>query len=140
MKKFFSIVLFALLVGLSFTPSVSANEPNNQTKEIVVIKEFSEKGLRQEMWVWASLEEELNAAQSGWVPVVPPVDAENAINLAVKNINTYISLINNKKHLNEAEKLAEDFIKIDGTNKIVGEYVKKLLEVRKAFLIANEMI
>lgn len=139
MKKFLGIVLFAFFISLSLTPAVTGNELNNQTK-VTIIKEFSEKGLRQEMWVWASLEEELNAAQSGWVPVVPPVDAENAIDLAVKNINTYISLINNEKHLNQAEKLAEDFIKIEGTNEIVGKYVKRLLEVKKAFLIANEML
>lgn len=139
MKKFLSIVLFAFFISLSLTPAVTGNELNNQTK-VTIIKEFSEKGLRQEMWVWASLEEELNAAQSGWVPVVPPVDAENAIDLAIKNINTYISLINNEKHLNQAEKLAEDFIKIEGTNEIVGKYVKRLLEVKKAFLIANEML
>jgi hypothetical protein len=139
MKKFLVIVLFAFFISLSLTPAVTGNELNNQTK-VTIIKEFSEKGLRQEMWVWASLEEELNAAQSGWVPVVPPVDAENAIDLAIKNINTYISLINNEKHLNQAEKLAEDFIKIEGTNEIVGKYVKRLLEVKKAFLIANEML
>ncbi|MFA7147091.1 MAG: hypothetical protein ACOX2I_06950 [Candidatus Ozemobacteraceae bacterium] len=139
MKKFLGIVLFAFFISLSLTPAVTGNELNNQTK-VTIIKEFSEKGLRQEMWVWASLEEELNAAQSGWVPVVPPVDAENAIDLAIKNINTYISLINNEKHLNQAEKLAEDFIKIEGTNEIVGKYVKRLLEVKKAFLIANEML
>jgi len=139
MKKFLGIVLIAFFISLSLTPAVTGNELNNQTK-VTIIKEFSEKGLRQEMWVWASLEEELNAAQSGWVPVVPPVDAENAIDLAVKNINTYISLINNEKHLNQAEKLAEDFIKIEGTNEIVGKYVKRLLEVKKAFLIANEML
>lgn len=139
MKKFLSIVLFAFFISLSLTPAVTGNELNNQTK-VTIIKEFSEKGLRQEMWVWASLEEELNAAQSGWVPVVPPVDAENAIDLAIKNINTYISLINNEKHLNQAEKLAEDFIKIEGTNEIVGKYVKRLLKVKKAFLIANEML
>lgn len=139
MKKFLGIVLFAFFISLSLTPAVTGNELNNQTK-VTIIKEFSEKGLRQEMWVWASLEEELNAAQSGWVPVVPPIDAENAIDLAIKNINTYISLINNEKHLNQAEKLAEDFIKIEGTNEIVGKYVKRLLEVKKAFLIANEML
>jgi len=139
MKKFLGIVLIAFFISLSLTPAVTGNELNNQTK-VTIIKEFSEKGLRQEMWVWASLEEELNAAQSGWVPVVPPVDAENAIDLAIKNINTYISLINNEKHLNQAEKLAEDFIKIEGTNEIVGKYVKRLLEVKKAFLIANEML
>ncbi len=139
MKKFFSIVVFAFFISLSLTPAVRGNELDNQTK-VTIIKEFSEKGLRQEMWVWASLEEELNAAQSGWVPVVPPVDAENAIDLAVKNINSYISLINNEKHLSQAEKLAEDFIKIEGTNEIVGKYVKRLLEVKKAFLIANEML
>ncbi|OQB45693.1 MAG: hypothetical protein BWY02_02472 [bacterium ADurb.Bin157] len=139
MKKFLGIVLIAFFISLSLTPAVTGNELDNQTK-VTIIKEFSEKGLRQEMWVWASLEEELNAAQSGWVPVVPPVDAENAIDLAVKNINTYISLINNEKHLNQAEKLAEDFIKIEGTNEIVGKYVKRLLEVKKAFLIANEML
>lgn len=139
MKKFLGIVLFAFFISLSLTPAVTGNELDNQTK-VTIIKEFSEKGLRQEMWVWASLEEELNAAQSGWVPVVPPVDAENAIDLAIKNINTYISLINNEKHLNQAEKLAEDFIKIEGTNEIVGKYVKRLLEVKKAFLIANEML
>lgn len=139
MKKFLGIVLFAFFISLSLTPAVTGNELNNQTK-VTIIKEFSEKGLRQEMWVWASLEEELNAAQSGWVPVVPPVDAENAIDLAIKNINTYISLINNEKHLNQAEKLAEDFIKIEGTNEIVGKYVKRLLKVKKAFLIANEML
>jgi len=139
MKKFLGIVLFAFFISLSLTPAVTGNELDNQTK-VTNIKEFSEKGLRQEMWVWASLEEELNAAQSGWVPIVPPVDAENAINLAIKNINTYISLINNEKDLKQAEKLAEDFIKIEGTNEIVGKYVKKILEVKKAFLIANEML
>lgn len=96
--------------------------------------------LRQNMWVWSSLESVLHDSHGsghGIPPVVPPAEAQDEIEKARAIISKIVASIDNAKDMAEARAVAAEFVSMSDHEEEVGKSLHKLLDMQEKYLKAH---
>ena len=120
-----SMIVFAVVMMVALTSSAMALDVLT---------------LRQNMWVWSSLEAVLSESLSfnfGHTPVVSPDECYREIEKARMIISKIVAEISTEKDMGEARAVADEFVNMLDHEKEVGETLHKLLDMQEKYIKAH---
>ncbi|MBU1105247.1 MAG: hypothetical protein KKB51_01165 [Candidatus Riflebacteria bacterium] len=120
-----SIIVFAVVMMVALTSSAMALDVPT---------------LRQNMWMWSSLEAVLSESMgSSYPPVVSPEECHREIEKARMIICKIVSEISTEKDMTEARTVADEFVSMFDHEKEVGITLHKLLDMQEKYIKAHRI-